>query len=237
MRSLIVMMMFVASLAWADRHGYLENREFELDANGITELDIDAGAGALVVTGDASLERIVVRATIRIPDEDAEDARKFIDKSLQLSLEQNGTSARLVAGFDYGGWSWFKDSPSVDLNVKIPHGLALRVDDSSGSIKILQSHSDVFVEDGSGSLRIEDAKSVVVDDGSGSVRIRNVEGDVKIDDGSGSITVEHVGGSVRIDDGSGSIRVDDVERDLIVINDGSGGLNATNVRGDVVADS
>lgn len=237
MRGLMLIAMFAASLAWADRHGYIEARDLELAADGITGLDVEAGAGSLVITGDASLDRIVVTATINVPDKSAADARAFIDESLKLSLQQSGDTARLEAGFDDRGWNWFHESPTVDLDVKIPQGVALKVVDGSGSIRILQAYSDVFVEDGSGSLLIEDAKSVVVEDGSGSVHVRNVEGDVMIDDGSGSVTVEHVGGSVRVDDGSGGITVDDVAKDLIIIDDGSGGLDATNVRGDVVADS
>ncbi len=237
MRSLIVMTMFAASLSYAAWNGYTEDRELELDADGVEQLEIEAGAGTLVVTGDASLDAIKVIATINVPDRDADDALEIIDESLTLSLDKDRDEARLKAWFESQGWSMWRDSPWVDLDVRVPHGIALDVDDSSGSVKILQTHSDVIVDDSSGSIQIEDAKSVVVDDGSGSIRIENVEGDVEIDDGSGSITVEHVGGSVRVDDGSGSITVNDIEHDVIIIDDGSGGLNASNVRGVIDNDS
>lgn len=237
MRSLIVMMMFAASLTYAAWNGYTEDRELELDAEGVSEFEIEAGAGALVVTGDDSLDTIRVTATIHVPDEDEDDAVDVIEKSLRLSLDRRDDKARLEGWFEDQGWNWFSDSPWVDLDVRVPHGITLDVDDGSGSIKVLRVHSDVVVDDGSGSITIDGVTSVYVDDGSGSIDIANVTGDVEIDDGSGSITVEHVGGSVRVDDGSGSIRVDDVEHDLIIVDDGSGGLNASNVRGDIENDS
>lgn len=235
MRSLIVMMMFAASLTDAAWNGYTEDRELELDAGGVSAFEIEAGAGTLVVTGDDSLDTIRVTATIHVPDED--DALEIIEKSLRLSLDRHNDKARLDGWFESQGWNWFNDSPWVDLDVRVPHGITLDVNDGSGSIRILRVHSDVVVDDGSGSIKIDGATSVFVDDGSGSIDIANVSGDVEIDDGAGSITVQHVGGSVRVDDGSGSIRVNDIEHDLIIVDDGSGGLNASNVRGDIENDS
>lgn len=236
MRSLIVIAMFTASLAHAAWNGYTEDRDLEIDTDGVSSFEIDAGAGSLVVTGVEDLHKILVTATINVPDKDADDAQELIEKELRLSLEKVRDEARLKAFFEDHSWGW-GDAPSVDLDVQVPYGLALVVDDGSGSMKIIDVNSDIAVDDGSGSLRIEGAASVAIDDGSGSITVVGVSGDVEIEDGSGSITVEHVGGSVTIDDGSGGINVDDVEHDLVIIDDGSGGLNASNVRGIIDNDS
>lgn len=236
MRSLIVIAMFTASLGHAAWNGYTEDRELELDTDGISSFEIDAGAGSLVVTGVEDLHKILVTATINVPDEDEDDAREMIEKGLRLSLEKVRDEARLEAAFEDYSWGW-GDSPTVDLDVRVPHGLALVVDDGSGSMKIIDVMSDVSIDDGSGSVSVKGANSVVIDDGSGSVTVVGVTGDVEIEDGSGSITVEQVGGSVTIDDGSGSIDVEDVEHDLIIVDDGSGGLNVSNVRGTIDNDS
>ncbi len=236
MRSFIVITMFAASLSHAAWNGYTEDRDLELDADGISSFEIDAGAGALVVTGVEDLHKILVTATIHVPDEDADDAQELIEKGLKLSLEKNRDEARLEALFEHGSWGW-GDSPSVDLDVRVPHGIALVVDDGSGSIRIIGTNSSVDIDDGSGSIRVEDVASVAIDDGSGSITIIGVHGDVEIEDGSGSITVRKVGGSVTIDDGSGGITVDDVAHDLVIVDDGSGGLNASNVRGNIDNDS
>jgi hypothetical protein len=236
MRSFIVIAMFAASLSHAAWNGYTEDRELELDADGLSSFDINAGAGSLVVTGVEGLHKILVTATINVPDEDADDARELIEKKLKLSLNQSRDEARLEAFFESHSWGW-NDSPSVDLDIRVPHGLALRVDDGSGSMKIIDVNSDVRIDDGSGSIDVAGVTSITIDDGSGSIKVIGVQGDVEIEDGSGSITVERVGGSVTIDDGSGGIEIDDVEHDLTIVDDGSGGLNASNVRGAIDNDS
>lgn len=227
--------MFAATLAHAAWNGYTEDRNLALDRDGVSRLDIDAGAGSLTVRGVEGLEAIEVTATINVPDKDEEKALEMIEDHLRLSLEKVRDEARLVAHFENSAWRW-GDSPSVDLDVRMPRGIALVVDDGSGSMKIYDVASDVNIDDGSGSIHVEGAQSVLIDDGSGSITVIRVAGDVEIEDGSGSITVKHVGGGVTIDDGSGGIDVVDVELDLVIVDDGSGGLNASDVRGDVIND-
>lgn len=102
MRSIIVMAMFVASLAWADSSNYEEVRDMGLDADGVSLLSIKAGAGSLDVKGVDGLDSISVKATIVVPDSDEEDALKVIAKEMTLLLEQKGSEARLKAWFDHG---------------------------------------------------------------------------------------------------------------------------------------
>jgi len=229
MRGIIVMAMFAMSLAQAESGNYTEVRDLTLQSAGLTEFVIDAGAGSLSVTGVDSDGDILVKATIIIEGEDEADARKLIEKRLKLRLESDGDRAELESGFE-SSWRW-DGNATIDLDVHMPAGMALRVDDGSGSTTITDVTGDVFVDDGSGSLQVTNAGSVTVDDGSGSIRVSAASGDVYINDGSGTIEIRGVGGSVRIDDGSGHITVDDVEKDLIIEDDGSGGLTYTNVRG------
>ena len=229
MRSFIVIAMFAASLSNAAWNGYTEDRDLELDTRGVNAIEVEAGAGSLEITGVADLHNIQVKATINIPDHESDKAREIIASDLKLSLEKVSDHARLEAYFDrsFSGWS---DSPTVDLEIRVPHGLALVVDDSSGSMQIIDVASDVVIDDGSGSIKVEQVDSVAIDDGSGSINVIGVRGDVSIEDGSGSITVQQVGGSVIIDDGSGSIDVHDVEQDVTVVEDGSGSFSASDVR-------
>lgn len=236
MRSFIVIAMFATTLSHAAWNGYTEDRTLELDSDGVARLDIEAGAGELVITGADDIDSILVMATINVPDQDEDDALEIIEQRLKLSLERTDDEARLEGYFANSGWSW-GDSPSVDLDVRVPAGLALVVDDSSGSLEITDVNADVEVDDGSGSMRISGVASVVIDDGSGSITVTNASGDVEIEDGSGSITIEKVGGGVRIDDGSGGIDVSDVELELVIVDDGSGDLDVSDVRGGVVNDS
>jgi len=235
MRSFIVMAMFAASLAQASWLDYEEVRELNVDATGVSDFFIDAGAGSMTVNGDASVDSITVTATVQVETGDDEKAQKIIAKDLTLSLDRDGDRVVLKSFFDNGGWG--DTSGSVKLEVLMPAGIPLRVDDGSGSIVIEDVEADVEIDDGSGSLKVYNVGAVEIDDGSGSIEIEGATGDVSIIDGSGSIRVEKVGGSVRIDDGSGSISVSDVEKDLIIEEDGSGGLSVSDVRGNVEADT
>ncbi len=235
MRSFIVMAMFSASLVHASWSDYEEVRNLEVDAGGISEFVIDAGAGSMTINGDAGAKLIEVTATIQVNTGDEEKARKAIAKRLTLTLDQNGDRATLKSFFENGMWGG--TDGSVKLEITMPTGIALRIDDGSGSILIEDVEADVAIDDGSGSIRIYNVGAVDIDDGSGSIDIRNANGDVVIVDGSGSIKVEAVNGSVTIDDGSGSINVDDVENDLIIVEDGSGGVSVSDVRGNVELDT
>jgi hypothetical protein len=248
MRGFIVMAMFVVSLSHAGPHNYSEVRNLELDASGLSDVFIDAGAGALVVNGVEGSNEIVVVATIIVDTEDEDDARKLIEDRLRLELERDGDRAKLKAGFR-SGWGWGSDA-AIDLDVRMPAQLALVIDDGSGAIKVhdiagavriddgsgpieLGNSGDIDIDDGSGSIRLENTGAVRIDDGSGSITIVGAAGDVDVEDGSGTIDIKGVQGSVTVDDGSGDIEIDDVEHDLIIEEEGSGSLRYTNVRGAV----
>ena len=251
MRGFIVMAMFAVSMSHADSHNYSEVRNLELDAAGLSDLSIDAGAGALVVNGVEGSDEIVVVATIVVDGEDEDEARKLIEKRLRLDLERDGDRAKLKAGFKTG-WGWDGDAV-IDLDVRMPTQLALLIDDGSGAITVhdvastvriddgsgpieLGNSGDVYIDDGSGSIMLEDTGGVWVDDGSGSITIVRASGDVYVEDGSGTIDIRGVQGSVTVDDGSGDIEINDVEHDLIIEEAGSGELRYSDVRGAIQQD-
>ena len=72
MRGFIVMAMFAVSLSHAGSHKYSEVRNLELDASGLSDMFIDAGAGALIVNGVEGSDEIVVVATIVVEGEEEE---------------------------------------------------------------------------------------------------------------------------------------------------------------------
>lgn len=236
MRSFIVMAMFVASIAHAAWMDYTEERDLTLDADGIESLDIKAGAGSMEVRGVDGQDEIIVNATIVLGHADEDDAPGIIEKRMRLSLDKRGDDAYLEATFD-DGWFGTSAGARIDLEVTIPTGLALTIDDGSGSIDVVDVEADVRIDDGSGSIDVRNVANVVVEDGSGSIDIEGAAGDVDVTDGSGSITVRSVTGSVTIDDGSGSINVSDVEHDLILLDDGSGSFRYSDVRGRVDQDT
>ena len=230
------MAMFVASLASADLSGHMETRDLQLPADGIAVLELDTGAGSLKIAGDVNADDIRVNAVIRINEDDEQKIRKMIESDMNLTLVKSGDHAILTATFDDKFWGNSAERV-IDVEVLMPAGMALRVDDGSGAMEISDINADIGIDDDSGPILIRTVGNLKIDDGSGSIDVRNASGDVAIDDGSGTITVDQVGGSVMIDDGSGGIDVSDVEHALIIIDDGSGRLTVSNIRGVVENDS
>ncbi len=236
MRSFLVMAMFLASFAHAAWTDYEEVRDLSLDTDGIGQLDIRAGAGSLDVQGVDGQDSIVVKATIIVVDADEDEAARIIAKRMELSLDERDGKAILESDFG-GGFMGAETNARIDLEVTVPAGLDLTIDDGSGSVDVRDVAADVKIDDGSGSIDVENVANLLIDDGSGSIDVERVAGDVNVTDGSGSISVRGVAGSVTIDDGSGSIKVSDVEEDLIIVDDGSGGLKFSDIRGTVEQDT
>ena len=236
MRSFIVMAMFITSLAHAGWSDYEEQRELKLEADGVSTLSIEAGAGSMDVTGVAGLAEISVKALIVVPNADEDDAIKAIEKKMVLTLEESNGVAKLESWFDQGFMGSGSDAYIV-LDVSVPQGMSVNIDDGSGSLDIADIVGDVSIDDGSGSIDVSNVANLKIDDGSGSIDVFDANGDVSIVDGSGSITVKRVQGSVTVDDGSGSIKISDVEHDLTIVDDGSGSQSFSNIGGNVDADT
>lgn len=202
---------------WGSSDLQHETRTLSLSTSGIDELKADTGAGSLEIIGEAGRTSIDVTAEIYFHDAD----------EIQLSLEQDGDDAELVADFNRS--SYRGDSPYINLVVRVPAELEVEVNDGSGSIVIRDVLGDLDIDDGSGSINIENAGNVDIDDGSGSITVRNLSGNLDIEDGSGSMDIEQVAGKVTIDDGSGGIVVRDVG-DLNIIDAGSGSVRTEGVR-------
>jgi hypothetical protein len=236
LQTLVMLIMFAANLVHAAWTDYEEKRDLSLDAEGIETLQIEAGAGGLDVTGVAGSTKIVVAALIRVPDADADEARQIIREDLVLGLERDGRNADLKALFENRSWS-FGDSPSISLDVRVPEGMSLDIEDGSGPVEVRNVRGDIKLDDGSGPIVMTDAGGQLhIRDGSGSIVVKGAGGDLEIVDGSGSINVAGVQGSVTVEDGSGSIDVSDVSGDMLVVDDGSGSVNYSGIAGRVQTD-
>jgi hypothetical protein len=210
-----------------DCSGHRAPREARVDASGARVAKLEAKAGSLRVEGRAGATAVVVHGT-------ACASRASLLDGIQVVARREGDAVRVEAVIPENSWLT-GGSAHLDLVIEVPAGLALDIQDGSGTAEILGAGS-VRIEDGSGSLSIRDvAGDVHVRDGSGEIEIHGVEGSVTIeDDGSGSIEVEGVKGSVVVrNDGSGSISVRDVSGDFSVRHDGSGGIEHHDVRGRV----
>lgn len=197
-----------------------------LNADGIDRIIIDAGAGALKVRGDDSIDEITVDATILTTEQ----------RHYRLSLKRNGKDAKLVAIPNTKNWGSWRKSPRIDLNVVLPSRLAVDIEDSSGDLSVKNIDNRLRVDDSSGNIIIDTVGgATLIDDGSGSIKINNVEGDIIIDDGSGNIDITATVGDIFIDDGSGSVDVLDTAG-VVTIDDGSGDIYVSNATGLTIID-
>jgi hypothetical protein len=236
LQTVLMLIIFAANLVHAAWTDYEEKRDLSLDAEGVQTLQIEAGAGSLDVTGVPGTTKIVVAALIRVPDADADEAQRILSEGLVLSLDREGGNADLKAYFENGG-RLFGNSPSVSLEVRVPEGMSLDLQDGSGSVEVNNVRGDISLDDGSGSIQMTDAGGQLhVRDGSGSIIVKGAGGDIEIVDGSGSIAVVHVQGSVTVEDGSGSVDVSEITGDLFILEDGSGSIDYSGIAGRVETD-
>lgn len=243
-----VILIFLPVLSFADtRH---ETRHFELSTTGIDILVIDCQAGSLDVSGVAGRNRINVVAEIKLENITNGSHRKFFENNIVLSLEKLSNKAILLSKITAP--SLTGDQTGIDLALKVPRKINVRVidgsgpirirnifgnleiDDDTGSIRVANIVGRVNVDDSSGSIDIEEIRGrVEVKDGSGSIDINLIEGDVSVTDGSGPLTIQDIGGNVTVSDGSGSIEINDVTKNVFILEAGSGELSVEGVKGKV----
>ncbi len=196
--------------------------DIELHGTADGDLQVEAGAGRLTISGAAGSSAIRVSATLCASDRDRLNG-------LEVSLDGH----RIRTDYPSQRWGWGNNYARIDLEIEVPATTNVYVEDTSGSLTIY-GLGDVELKDGSGSAHIENVGSVLVEDGSGSLRIQDVSGDVKVRDGSGSLTIHGVTGGVMIEDGSGSIEIEAIGGSVRIDEVGAGGVNVRDVDGDLV---
>jgi hypothetical protein len=228
-----------------DRCAFEAPRNLDAAAAGVKTLVVEARAGSLSIRGEPGLAQVRARGTA------CADRR---DDLAQIRLLQRREGERLVITVEIPDTKeWNNGQRRLDLDLRVPSRLALEVRDSSGEAEI-ERVSSLRMQDSSGELRIADIPGAVrVNDSSGGIDVRNVgslripvdssgeirvagvRGDAIVDvDSSGGIEMRRIGGSARIGlDSSGSIFVEDVGGDFVVGRDGSGDVEHQRVRGKV----
>ena len=214
----------VASASNADVH---LKKELTLSASAFKTLDIEAGAGGLIIQGSDQATDIIVSADIYTSNKSTSD--------YEFDLSDSGTTAFLVAKSNSSGM-WVGNSPHIDLVITVPTEMMLKINDGSGEIDIANIKGAINLTDGSGSLSISEVRNNVnIKDGSGKITLNNITGNVAIDDGSGDINLSDIAGDLLIEDGSGSIFARGVGGNAD-INDGSGDLTVKQVTGIITLD-
>ena len=247
--------------------GYCDERkviEHTFSTDEFKELRLNALAGDLFideVSGD----------DIQVEGVACTDKSKYLDR-MTIDVEESGDVLELTVIIPYNDWDWYADYAHMDLTLKVPASLrhlirdssgdleargihVIRIEDSSGNIRLRETTGDLSIQDSSGLISIrEHTGSVELEDSSGDLDVSEIEGDVTVKrdssgdieielvsglvaiyrDSSGDIEIEQVGKSVSIGaDGGGSIRIRDVKGSVEIGADGSGDVHIQTVNGDL----
>lgn len=227
----IAILSLTAGTAYAqggDRCRHEDERNQALDVAGANRLDLESGAGTLKVVGKSGLSRVVIRGKAC-----ASSADMLADIKLEAS-RSGGTivvKANVDNDFNRSGWR-NNQYARLDIVVEVPAGMAARIDDGSGSID-LENLGAVDIEDGSGEIVASNLAGVAVEDGSGEIMLSDIRGAVDIRDGSGRIELRDIDGAIVIRDSSGEIEIRGT-RGNVRISDSSGSIDVADIGGDFV---
>lgn len=232
MRPLILSLLPIGLLSCSAMAEECKDINFSLDSHDIRTLTLDVGAGYLGITGSDDDD-----APIEIQAEACADTRSRLDE-MDIIYERRGDTWVVETESGDNNFSIFSlfnraYNTRIDIDLMVPAGLLLRIDDGSGDMDIRDVRGELVIDDGSGDIHIIDITGPVrIDDGSGDIELRNIEFRVEIKDGSGDIYIDRVGGDVIIeDDGSGDIDVRDVRGDFIARDTGSGDVDFRDIGG------
>jgi hypothetical protein len=171
--------------------------ELTLDPAGATVLEIEAGAGSIDLSPNASGSDVRVVATVQAPTD--EDLRR-----VSVVIASSGGVARV--GYAVEG---SRDGISVSFEVSAPPSLEARLRSGAGSVRVHRWESAVRVRTEAGSVSTDGVRGDQdLESGAGSVRASDAEGCVRAQTSAGSI---RVGGRLRGDciasSGAGSVTV------------------------------
>jgi DUF4097 and DUF4098 domain-containing protein YvlB len=206
-------------------------RNATVDARGARVIRIHARAGWLKIRGQEGAANVEVRGTARASEEEWLDDIKLIAERkgdvVEIEVEM---AERNYRDMDRG-------HRALDLDIAVPAGVALEVQDSSGDLEI-RDVGALELSDSSGEIRLANIGGALeIEDSSGEMRIDGVRGDVRVRDSSGGIDIERITGSVDVvEDSSGEIDVRDVSGTVRVGRDSSGSINVDTVGGDFVVE-
>ncbi len=236
----LTFLLIFSSGALAVHKPYEENRTFELYIEDATTFVLDCGAGNLTIQGIKGLDRIELTAHIRIDAIKKHQIANYLERDLELSLEQQGNQVVLKSHFHQpkSFLSFFfgnNYAGGVNLVLKVPNNLILNIEDGSGDISISDMENNINLIDGSSNIEIFNCYgNLEIVDGSGEILVTNYTGDVKINDGSDAMYLYSINGNVEIIDGSGAININNVEKNVRIIEAGSGGVTIENVKGEII---
>ena len=245
-------LLLMATNAMANECAFEAHRDFDIDPSGLKALEANLSSSDLRAEGVPGLTKIEVRGRA-CASEQARLAGITVDQrrdgdTVVLTTHQSETHMESMFGSNYA---------YVDLQVRMPPALLLRVRSASGDSVVknistldFSSHSgdlivdhidgNVIVDVHSGDVKAREIGGLDVQhSGSGDVEASNVRGDVHVGRvGSGDLVFSDVGKGVHVESvGSGDVTVHGAGATVQVDSIGSGDVSVSNVGGDFIVKS
>lgn len=242
-------LLLAAGTAAAEDCEFTAQRNLELPQEAATRLNLLTRAGDLRITGVAGGKQIELRGKACASSAEALTKLNLVHSRDGSTLNVSTSAPEQNDGFKLFGSNY----AYIDLEVRMPQGLLLDLDDSSGDIEIVDAgaidlrdssgdidirgaRGEVQISDSSGDIELDqaDGNVTVRSDSSGDIRITGVRRDVRVEeDSSGDIRISDVTGSARVDhDSSGDIRFKHIGGNAEVGSDSSGSVSADDIKGD-----
>ncbi len=247
MRNVLFLISLVPAIAAAHDCAFTAQRDFDVDAAGLSTLALELGSTDAIVEGVPGLAKVELRGKICASDQ------AWL-AGLTVDQQRAGDRLTITPHADRASnWSWFGSSYAyMELRVRVPATLAVNIkgssgdaevsgvaalnfDMNSGDLQVRHIAGPLTIEVSSGDVTGEDVGALEVQrTSSGDINLRDVRGDVKVGrSGSGDLHFEHVAGGVRIGSvGSGDVSLSHVGRDVDVDSIGSGDISVDGVGGD-----
>lgn len=107
-------------------------------------------------------------------------------------------------------WNWSRNfrPPSLNVTIRVPAGVRLRVHSGNGDVGVTGAHAELIARSGNGRVRVAGtAGEVEATSGNGEVTVENVRGPVTANSGNGDVRVTTVQGPVSARSGNGDLLV------------------------------
>jgi len=243
MRKLILLVLLMPALAAAEDCRYSAQRDFDVDAAGLRNVEFALGSSDVVVEGVRGLGKVEVRGRAC-----ASEQAWLNDFDVRQQRSGDRVTITAVEPERHGFHSGYS---GLTLRVRMPETLAvgiragsgdadvravaaLDVNAGSGDLNADHIAGPLIAELGSGDFKGSDLGGVDIRRvASGDVQLRDIRGDLKIGRAaSGEIRVNGVTGSVQIGGvASGDVSISRVDRDVSIDSVGSGDVVVEDIGG------
>ncbi len=172
------------------------------------ELEINISQGNINITrgNDKELKINSKYKVLGTKEEELKIIAENIKKDPPIDIKSNKIKIGNLKKYNIDGW-FSEEKVIMDLDIYAPAETTVIAETGLGNINITSLGSNVKAITGSGSIKIENAKSANAKTGSGYVKIVVIANDVNVIAGKGTIELAMLNGNINAKTGYGDITI------------------------------